>query len=114
MLENLGELLGSKKDPMEVLTDLLEKENIELKTHLTIEQIKVLIQLKWHSLIYKKENLDKDPMELLTEVLDYYLQLKVSLNREGRKEIIKGITEVREKFLESSLIEDRLSPKKLK
>lgn len=90
--------LGGEDSPFKILNSLLDKKNIELKTQLNIEQIRVLTILKWYQLNAKYP--DNEPIEILNDTMEYYLQLKTSLNRKGRQEIIKGITEVNKTLLE--------------
>lgn len=89
------------KSPIDVLIELLDKKNVEMKTDLNISQIKILFQVKWFTEILKEDNKDKDPFTIFSDVIDYFLQLMVSYKRQSRKESIKGISEVKRELLDS-------------
>lgn len=97
-------------NPVDVLKSLLEKDNIELKTQLSMSKIKVLTQLKWFSVIENSENVSLDTQ--LSEVIEYYLALLVSLKRKSREETIKGLSEMREALLQEDLALRQIGGKK--
>lgn len=103
--------MGNQGNPIDVLNTLLDKEDIEVKTDLNISQIKVLTQLKWYELLNTPGNLDKEPMEMLNEVVLYYLALMVSLKRKSRQEIIDGISEMKESLLNNEMLFNQLQRK---
>lgn len=94
---------GEQPTPIDVLLELLNTENIELKTDLNMTQIKVLFQAKWFTDLLKEENKDKDPYEIFQDCLIYFMQLMTSLKRQRAKEIIEGIKDMREKFMDIPL-----------
>lgn len=90
------ELFGGKEDsPIDVLNKLLDPENIAMKSDFTLTQIGELVKIRYHV------NLEKgmEGVDAFADAIDYYMQLKVSKGREGRKEIIEGIKEMKEAFL---------------
>lgn len=50
-----------------------------------------MIQLKWVAGCKRIENTDKPRLDILLDVLDYYLRLKVSLKGQSRKEVLEGL-----------------------
>lgn len=105
------DLMGDDtSNPVDVLKSLLEKDNIELKTQLSMSKIKVLTQLKWFSVIENSENVSLDTQ--LSEVIEYYLALLVSLKRKSREETIKGLSEMREALLQEDLALRQIGGKK--
>lgn len=89
---------GNDSNPVKVLEKLLDPDNVEMITDLNITQIQVLCQLKWFISANRPENKGKD-LELLDEILTYYLTLMVSVGRKSREEIIKGISEMKEALM---------------
>lgn len=89
---------------IDVLFQLLDKNNIEMKTDLNISQIKILFQSKFFTEMLKEENKDKDPYTIFQECIEYFLKLMTSLKRESRKEIIKGVSEMKDRLLEQTLL----------
>lgn len=89
---------NTDKSPIDVLLDLLQKENIELKTDLNITQIRILWQMKFYTDL--KRFPKDDPYKLLWNSLEYFMLLMTSLKRERVREIIKGLTDMRESMAE--------------
>lgn len=103
---------GDSNTAIDVLSNLLNKEDIELKSDLTMQQVKVLLQIKWFKEISKKENLDKSPMEILQEfIIPYFLALMCSVERKSRKEVIEAIKDMNEKFMQPESILNAMSSK---
>lgn len=98
MFEGLD--LGGQKSPIDVLNTLLDSVDIELKTDLSLDQIKVLVIVRWFSELSKEENKEKNPYTILDDVLLYYLKLMCSLDRKSRTEIIEGIKDLKKEFFE--------------
>jgi len=92
--------IGQESSPIDALMELLNKENIELKTDLNITQIKILFQLHFFTNLKKTGNKEKDPYQIFWESIEYFLCLMTSLKRERAKEIIKGLTEMKESYYE--------------
>lgn len=102
---------NNDSNPVKVLEKLLDPNNVEMITDLNITQIQVLCQLKWFISANRLENKGKD-LELLDEILTYYLTLMVSVGRKSREEIIKGISEMKEAlFQQESLLNNIRSNK---
>jgi len=72
-----------------VLNNLLNKDNLEFKTH--IFKPKQLAVLKIFSGLLKDNNFPISS-SIITNFIEYYLTYMVSYNRESRKEIIKALT----------------------
>lgn len=103
MLENLN--FGGSPSIVDVLKKLLNSKDIEMKTDLEMEQIQVLIQMKWFTLCYL--NPEKEPFEVLLMTMDYYLQLMTSYNRKSRTEIVTAISNMKKPdFKDSPIIND--------
>ncbi len=103
MLENLN--LGGSPSTVDILKRLLNSKDIELKTHVEIEQIQVLTQLKWFELCDTFP--DRDPFNNMAAALNYYLQLMTSLDRKSREEIISAISEMKKpEFRDNPIIND--------
>lgn len=107
-----GMFSGEDNNPFTILNELLKKENIEMKTELSMAQIKVLTQVKALEVLYAEKNKDKDPYELLPEIIQYYLSLLTSLNRERSKEIVRGLSEMKEGMFNPELVLGQESSRK--
>lgn len=92
-----------QKNAIDVLLELLNKENIELKTDLNIKQIKVLWQSYFFTELFDEDNQDKNPHEILWKSLLYFMELMTSLKRKRSSEIIEGVSKMKDQFLETSL-----------
>ena len=110
MFENL---LGndSQKSSVDVLDSLLNTENIDMKTDLDLGKIKVLCQLKWFSLLKNPFNKTKTAMDLLDETLEYYKVLMCSLDKNRVNDIIKGISDMKQQFIEEMRLKEMLQNK---
>lgn len=95
---------------IDILKDLLNPENIEMKTDLTLRKIQALVQVRYW--LTCRVNKDITPEENLSDCLSYYLQLLVSYNRQSREESIKGISEMKDALLNNELIMSSMLPKK--
>lgn len=93
-----------QKSAIDVLLELLNTENIELKTDLNIHQIQVLWQSFFFSELLKECNKGKDPYEVYWESLVYFMQLMTSIKRKRAQEIVDGVSKMKEQFLETSLL----------
>lgn len=103
MLENLN--LGGNPSVVDILKRLLSDKDIELKTHLEIEQIQVLTQMTWF--ILNEIEPKKDPMLLQLETIHEYLKLMTSLNRKSRTEIVDAVSNMKKpEFKDSPIIND--------
>lgn len=89
MFEGVNLMQQGSDNPTALLLNLLEKENIELKTDLSLQQIKTVVKLRWYLLVLN--NREKNPYELFLELLDYFMVLMCSNDRKSRKEIISGL-----------------------
>lgn len=108
-----GLLSGDGKSSIvEVLEKLLDPVDIQLKTDLNINQIRVLTQLKWYSELDKPENRDKDAFTILMVVMDYYLQLMTSLKRKSRGEVVEAIKEMSKELAMPDSLIGGMFPKK--
>lgn len=104
--------LGSgedKKSAIDVLMELLNKENIEMKTDLNISQIKVLWQSYFFTELLKEENMEEDPFKIFQESLVYFMQLMTSIKRKRAEEIIQGVSKMREEFLQEMTLIGKLA-----
>lgn len=100
-------------NPIEVLMRLLDPKDIEMITDLNMSQIHILSELKYHQELDKTENRDRSGMDILVnEVIPYLLKLMVSNRRKSREETIKGVSELKDTLLESSLLASGLIPRK--
>lgn len=99
MFENL--LTDEDNTSIDVLMKLLDQLDIESKTELEMPQIKLLTKAKWFALRSLPDNKNKTAEELLLETLEYYMTLKVSYKRKRSGEIIKGLSEMKDIFLQS-------------
>lgn len=77
--------------PSEILSQFFEGTDIETKTRLSMPQIRTLIQLRWISECKKADNVGKSRIDILLEVLEYYLKLKVSYKGKSRQEVLEGL-----------------------
>lgn len=89
-LENL--FGGNKSNQIDALLELITTNNIEIKTDLNITQIRILTQVKYYKLL--EEYPEKSSMEILSEVVEYYLTLMCSLKRKSRQEVIDGLKQM--------------------
>lgn len=89
-----------KPSVIDVLLDLLQKENIELKTDLNISQIEVLWKQYFFTKLLSAENEEKDPYRILWESLEYFMLLMTSLKRQRSKEIIDGVKNMKPELFE--------------
>lgn len=101
-----GLLQGSdQKSPIDVLVKMLDPEDVIMKTDVNMTQIKICCHLKYLAELEKDENKFKTGLEIfLDEVIPYFFMLMVSLKRKSREESIKGISEMKEKFMDQQLI----------
>lgn len=100
MFENMFNM--EEGNSIDILNNLLNNNNITMKTDLNMLQIKELIKIKWFSELHNPKNKEKSGIEILSMVMDYFMELMTSYQRKSRIEIIKGITELKEE--EKSLI----------
>lgn len=92
LMQGLG---GSQASPTDILNNLLDSKDIELKTHLTINQIKGMVKLDWFEAVMNPENAGKDPFELFQQVIhEKMLKYMVSFNRMSRSESIDGVKHI--------------------
>lgn len=79
----------------QILSDLLNPKNINFNTDLTLEQIKILCQDRYFQLVYDNNQLPigkrRSLNEIWLEVMQEYKELKVSLDRQSRKEVTQTI-----------------------
>lgn len=103
---DLGNLFGgSDSNPFDMLTELLNPDNISMKTDLNMTQIRILCKMKWFQLIKDPENKDKEPVEIFNMVLIFFMELMTSLKRKSREEHIqgiKGLSNLNEQFIQQS------------
>lgn len=85
---------------IDILLKLIDKLDIETKTELEMPQIKIITISKWFELRSKEENKNKTKEELMIKAFEYYMLLKYSYKRKRSEEIIKGLSEMKEIFLE--------------
>lgn len=107
MLDNLK--LGYGASTVEILKKLLSKKNIEMKTDLNDEQIRVLFLSKWFALC--EANPETAPDILLDEALQYLLQLRVSKGRLSRTETYDAIADMKKPEIKDSPIVSSLGKK---
>lgn len=102
---------GGDASPIGVLNNLMETENITLKTDLNMTQIQIAAQLYWFKLIKAPEHRGKTVAELRVLWAEYVMELMVSYKRQGRGEMIKGVTDFSQRLMESfSLMNGGVSP----
>lgn len=99
MFENL--LTDEDNTSIDVLMKLLDQLDIESKTELEMPQIKILTKSKWFALRAMEEHKNKTGEELVLMTLEYYMTLKVSYKRKRSGEIIKGLSEMKDVFLQA-------------
>lgn len=107
---NLGGLFGQQKSAVEGLTELLDPKNISLKTVVNSTQLKSMFKLKLS--IELRKNPDKEPLDILDELLLWYLTVLPSKNGLRSQQIVDGLKDMRETLLESELITKQLSSKR--
>lgn len=91
---------------MDILNTLLEKDNLELKTH--IFRPKQLAVLNIVADLLETYNLPKSSA-IIIKFIDLYLTYMVSYNRESRKEIIKALThQIDDNINKNKSISDKL------
>lgn len=96
------DLQSEQAGPFEVLRDLLNEKNIPQKSQLNMKQIKAHIRAKY--LLERLNPNNKTPIEAINKTLDYHLSLMCSYKRESRKEIVKSISEMSEKFFQENIM----------
>jgi len=113
MFENIFGQDDSQKTPIDILQSLISSDDIDMKTDLNINQIKILCKIKWVTLneIESRKPFDqrRDPYELFSEVIEYFKALMCSNRRLGRKEIIDAIKEMKRELLEPQSIMKAIS-----
>lgn len=94
----LGNLLGNKTQPEKVIEDMLKPEFINMKTDLSMSQIRALQKADWFIETFTSYNDEmgiienkKNPILRLKKNLDMFKELMVSYNRLSRIESIDGI-----------------------
>lgn len=107
---NLGNLFGQQKSAVEGLTELLNPENISMKTVVNSTQLKSMFKIKLAIELRKQQ--DKKPLEVLDEVLLWYLTILPSKNGLRSQQIVDGLKDMRETLLESEMITKQLSAKR--
>lgn len=95
------ELIKGEDDQssVDVLNNLTMPEFINMKTDLQMKAIRKLLEVKYFELRLK----GIADVEILGELMEYYKELMVSYNRSGRKEIITGIANMRDRYVEEEL-----------
>lgn len=88
-----------EKSSIDVLMELLNKENPEIKTELEMSQIKIKVMARWYKNIKTME-----AAEALDDALSYYDVVKMSYKRKREQQIIKGVTELSERFQQEQLM----------
>lgn len=87
---DLKNILGGKTN-QELLNDLVNPNNIYLKTIIKKPQLRSIIQMKWMIELRNPDNKDKTSMQILSDILDWYFGLLISIDGQSRKDIIDGI-----------------------
>ena len=85
---------GESSNPVDALKQLLNIEDIELKTDLNIQQVKVLTQLYWFSLIKDPANEKVSTQELVQQTMLYYMKLSCSIDRKREKAIVDALSKM--------------------
>lgn len=99
MFENF--LAQEDSSAIDVLIKLLDKDNPETKTDLEMSQIKLATKNKWFELRSLEINKNKTAQQLMQEVIEYYMILKMSYKRRREGAIIKGLSEMKHELLEN-------------
>jgi hypothetical protein len=85
---------GESEERYNVLREFYKKENISMKTDLTLEQINNIIVAEFvGAYIKKKWHIDLGIKEQITNPFKEYL---VSLNRKGREEMVEVLAKQKE------------------
>jgi hypothetical protein len=102
MSEDLSSLFGGgNNSAISILKDLLDQDNIVIKSQVTMKQIRSLLRVKWESERQKPENKTKRPIQIIQdEIVPYYLALKCSYLRKSRSELLDALKQLNEKFIE--------------
>lgn len=99
---------GDTDNAVSVLKQLLDKENIEMKTDLNINQIRVLTQLKLLHLLKEKDPVtQKDrytAKEALEKTIEHYLMLMVSLRRQSWTQITDAVKSMRPEYADQNVL----------
>jgi hypothetical protein len=99
--EDLSSLFGGNTTAIDIFKKLLDPDNIVIKTQTDMDKIRVLLKIKWIAEIKKSINKEKPVMEIFQdEIIPYYLSLMCSLNRQSRTEIINGLKNMNERYIE--------------
>lgn len=95
------------ENAVSVLKQLLNKDDIEMKTDLNINQIKILTQLKLLNLLKEKAADGKDKYtakEALEMTIEYYLALMVSLRRQSWTQITDAVKAMKPEYSDQNVI----------
>jgi hypothetical protein len=86
LLNHIEEYFQDSFNPESTFKDLFEanKSNVDLRTDLSIQEIVVINKLLIDDEFIKK----RLKFSLFSSFLDHYLRLKISKNRESRKEFV--------------------------
>lgn len=84
------QLLNANDDvgPSEILNKFFASEEIDNKTILTMEQIRVERQLKW---VLKMKGMSDEELAFIDEFFDKYKVQKLSKNGIARKQVLEGL-----------------------
>jgi hypothetical protein len=100
METDLSSLFGGSGSPIDILSKLLEQDNIYIKSQQNMKQIKIICKTRWLAEIKKEENKDKTGMQILDEkIIPLYLMLMCSYKRRSRTEIIDAIKNLNDKLM---------------
>ncbi|MEM2446770.1 MAG: hypothetical protein QW734_08945 [Candidatus Bathyarchaeia archaeon] len=93
--KKLEEVFGMEEAIAKMLVELIKSERINLLTDLTFEEIQALVVAEvFGTWLFFHTNVGGEGVSILNDLCELYKELKVSIGRRGRTEIVElgGIT----------------------
>lgn len=122
-----GNLLGGNKETaVDILSKLLNKADIEMKTDLNMKQIRILFLIRLRECLLRVIRQEKVTVKLddfttqereytssmaLRESTEYLMQLMVSVGRKSRGESIEGVKKMQPPMNEDGTLADAFQKK---
>lgn len=122
-----GNLLGGNKETaVDILSKLLNKADIEMKTDLNMKQIRILFLIRLRECLLRVIRQEKVTVKLddftthereytssmaLRESTEYLMQLMVSVGRKSRGESIDGVKKMQPPMSEDGTLADAFQKK---
>lgn len=101
------DLQSTQSNPLDILKNFFNKENIELKSELTDEEISIMLECFWHFSLNENKQ-DTGLKILVAQLFPYLLALKTSRNRQSRKELKDILTSFLPKTMEQQNLKEEL------